>query len=67
MTSSNRENAEKIGEDVRERAVGLFRLIRIAETTADWRDIRHKLNNLSCDIESLMRYLKAAEDEESEE
>lgn len=67
VTSSNRENAEKIGEDVRERAVGLFRLIRIAETTADWRDIRHRLNNLSCDIESLMRYLEAAEDEESEE
>ena len=67
VTSSNRENAEKIGEDVRERADWLFRLIREAETTADWRDIRRKLNNLSCDIESLMRYLEAAEDEESEE
>ena len=67
VTSSNRENASKIEKDVRERADGLFRLIKEAETTADWRDIRHKLNNLSCDIESLMRYLEAAEDEESEE
>ena len=67
VTSSNRENAEKIERDVRERADWLFKLIKEAETTADWRDIRHKLNNLSCDIESLMRYLEAAEDEESEE
>ena len=67
VTSSNRENAEKIEENIRERADGLFRLIKEAETTADWRDIRHKLSNLSCDIESLMRYLEAAEDEESEE
>lgn len=67
VTSSNRENAEKIEKDVRERADGLFWLIKEAKTTADWRDIRHKLNNLSCDIESLMRYLEAAEDEESEE
>lgn len=67
VTSSNRENAEKIEKDIRERADWLFRLIREAETTADWRNIRHKLNNLSCDIESLMRYLEAAEDEESEE
>lgn len=67
VTSSNRDNAEKIEENIRERADGLFRLIKEAETTADWRDIRHKLNNLSCDIESLMRYLEAAEDEESEE
>ena len=67
MTSSNRENAEKIEENIRERADGLFRLIKEAETTADWRDIRHKLNNLSSDINSLMRYLEAAEDEESEE
>lgn len=67
VTSSNRENAEKIEKDVRERADWLFKLIGKAETTADWRDIRHKLNNLSCDIESLMRYLEAAEDEESEE
>ena len=67
VTSSNRENAEKIEKDIRERADWLFRLIREAETTADWRNIRHKLNNLSCDIQSLMRYLEAAEDEESEE
>ena len=67
VTSSNRENAEKIEKDIRERADGLFWLIKEAETTADWRDIRHKLNNLSCDIESLMRYLEPAEDEESEE
>lgn len=67
VTSSNRENAEKIEKDIRERADGLFWLIKEAETTADWRDIRHKLNNLSCDIESLMRYLELAEDEESEE
>lgn len=67
VTSSNRENAEKIEKDVKERADLLFGLIREAKTTADWRDIRHKLNNLSCDIESLMRYLEAAEDEESEE
>lgn len=66
VTSSNRENAEKIEKDVRERADWLFKLIGKAETTADWRDIRHKLNNLSCDIESLMRYLEAAEDEEEE-
>ena len=67
VTSRNRENASKIEKDVRERADGLFWLIKEAKTTADWRDIRHKLNNLSCDIESLMRYLEAAEDEESEE
>ena len=67
VTSSNRENASKIEKDIRERADGLFGLIKEAETTADWRCIRHKLNNLSCDIESLMRYLEAAEDEESEE
>ena len=67
VTSSNRENAEKLEKDIRERADWLFRLIREAETTADWRNIRRKLNNLSHDIESLMRYLEAAEDEESEE
>ena len=67
MTSSNRENASKIEKDVRERADGLFWLIKEAKTTADWRNIRHKLNNLSSDINSLMRYLEAAEDEESEE
>lgn len=67
VTSSNRDNASKIEEDIRERAEGLFRLIREAETTADWRDIRHKLINLSSDINSLMRYLELAEDEESEE
>lgn len=67
VTSCNRENAEKIEENIRERADGLFRLIKEAETTADWRDIRHKLINLSSDINSLMRYLEAAEDEESEE
>lgn len=67
VTSCNRDNAEKIEENIRERADGLFRLIKEAETTADWRDIRHKLINLSSDINSLMRYLEAAEDEESEE
>lgn len=67
VTSSNRDNAEKIEENIRERADGLFRLIKEAETTADWIDIRHKLINLSSDINSLMRYLEAAEDEESEE
>ena len=67
MTSSNRENAEKIEKDVKERADLLFGLIREAKTTADWRDIRCKLINLSSDINSLMRYLEAAEDEESEE
>lgn len=67
VTSSNRDNAEKIEENIRERADGLFRLIKEAETTADWRDIRHKLSNLISDINSLMRYLEAAEDEESEE
>lgn len=67
VTSSNRENAEKIEENIRERADGLFRLIKEAETTADWRDIRHKLSNLISDINSLMRYLEAAEGEESEE
>ena len=67
VTSSNRENAEKIEENIRERADGLFRLIKEVETTADWRYIRHKLSNLISDINSLMRYLEAAEDEESEE
>ena len=67
VTSSNRDNAEKIEKDIKERADLLFGLIREAKTTADWRDIRCKLINLSSDINSLMRYLEAAEDEESEE
>lgn len=54
--------AEKIEKDVREKAKWIFEDMEDASTSDEWRNIKHRLNNLNSDIESILRYLDMAEE-----
>ncbi len=63
----DRELAKKIQLEVSEKFSMIVTTERHAETAQDWKNIRHRLNSLCCDIETLIMYLEAAEEGESDE
>lgn len=59
--------AERIKQEVRNRADDVFQEIKQDGDHLHWRNIKHRLNNLSNEIEQLIKYLDLTEDEEESE
>ncbi len=59
--------AERIKQEVRNSADGVFQKIKQDGDHLHWRNIKLRLNNLSNAIEQLIKYLELAEDEEESE